>query len=39
MKTARTPYSIDTPIRVVAAAVVIGGLYLAGLVLIHQLVG
>jgi len=39
MKTVRTRVSIDTPTSAIAGAVAIGLVYLAGLLLIHQLVG
>jgi len=39
MKTLRTRRSLETPGHVIAAALAIGALYLAGLILIHQLVG
>jgi len=39
MKTVRTHRSLQTPGHLIAAALAIGALYLAGLILIHQLVG
>jgi len=37
MRILRSQRSVDTPNRVIAAALAIGVLYLAGLILIHQL--
>jgi len=39
MKMIRSQLSVDTPIRGIAAALGVGLLYLAGLIVIHQLAG